>query len=331
MKAYHAKISGTGRYLPKKIVNNFDLESKVETNDEWIRTRTGMFERHCASDDEAASDLASIAGKNAIEKAGLKPRDIDMIICATISGDHAFPSTACLVQKNLGTKNNCTAFDLSAGCSGFIYGASIAKQFIENGVHKHILVIGVEVLSRLLNWDDRGTCVLFGDGAGAAVFSQAESTDISRFIDVELMADGSLSDLLIQPAGGSRMPTTEQTVRENKHTIHMEGNRIFKLAVKSMYNACDIILKRNHADVKSIDWLLTHQANMRIIQALGKKLKIDNSKVITVIEKYANTSAASIPIALDDVLSSGKVRHGDLMLMAAFGAGLTSGGILVRL
>jgi 3-oxoacyl-[acyl-carrier-protein] synthase-3 len=331
MNAYHAKISGTGRYLPKQVVNNFDLEKRIETSDEWIRTRTGMFERHFAADDEAASDLATNAGRIAIERAGLKPRDIDMIICATISGDHAFPSTACLVQKNLATKNNCPAFDIAAGCTGFVYGANIAKQYIENGIYKNILVIGVEVLSRLLNWDDRGTCVLFADGAGAAVFSRAESTDVSRFIDSEIYADGSLSDLLIQPAGGSRMPASMETVRENKHTIHMEGNRIFKLAVKSMHKACDVILKRNHADVKSIDWILTHQANMRIIQALGKKLKIDNNKVIAVIEKYANTSAASIPIALDDVISNSKVRHGDLVLFAAFGAGLTSGSMLIRI
>ncbi|PID29815.1 MAG: 3-oxoacyl-ACP synthase [Candidatus Cloacimonadota bacterium] len=331
MNVYHAKISGTGRYLPEKTVNNFDLEKRIDTSDEWIKTRTGMFERHFIADDEAASDLAYHAGKQAIENAGLKTRDIEMIICATVTGDHPFPSTACLVQKHLGIKNNCPAFDLSAGCTGFVYASSIAKQYIENGIYKNILVIGVEVLSRLIDWEDRSTCVLFGDGAGAVVYSRAESTDVSRFIDSEIYADGSLPELLIVKAGGSRKRPSIETVQNKEHFIRMEGNRVFKLAVKSMYKACDVVLKRNHADVKSIDWILTHQANMRIIASLGKKLKIDGNKVISVIEKYANTSAASIPIALDDVMSSGKVRHGDLVLFAAFGAGLTSGSMLIRI
>jgi len=259
---YFAKISGTGSYLPKKIVTNFDLEKKVDTNDEWIRSMTGMSERHFAADDEAASDLAYHAALQAIEMAEIRTKDIDMIIVATISGDHAFPSTSCILQKRLGLKN-FPAFDISAGCTGFIYASHIAKQFIETGVSKHVLVIGVEVLSRLLNWDDRATCVLFGDGAGAAVISRAESSDISKFIDSELSADGGNGDILYQPAGGSRMPASEKTVRDNLHTIHMEGNKVFKLAVRSMASASNQILKRNNLDIHSIDWLITHQANIR--------------------------------------------------------------------
>ncbi|MCD4828139.1 MAG: ketoacyl-ACP synthase III [Candidatus Cloacimonetes bacterium] len=326
---YTAKIAGTGMYAPKRIVNNFDLEKMVDTSDEWIRTRTGMFERHFVADDEAASDLATHAAHKALEAAKLRVRDIDLIIVGSVTSDHAFPSTACIVQKNLGAKS-CMAFDVSAGCSGFLYASDIARQFIENGSVEHALVIGVEVLSRFTNWEDRGTCVLFGDGSGAAMISRAKSTDIGRIIDTHMEADGTYGNLLIQPAGGSRLPATDETVREHKHTVHMEGNRIFKLAVKSMYNQCETVLKRNNWDVKSIDWLISHQANLRIIESLGNKLKIDPKKVIINIEKYANTSAASIPIALDEAVRAGKIRRGDVVLMTAFGAGLTSGAMLIR-
>ena len=326
---YYAKISGTGHYVPEKVLNNFDLEKIVDTNDEWIRTRTGMFERRVATPDQAASDLAYEASLKALESANLRAKDIDLIIVGTISGDHAFPSTACLVSKKLGIKN-VPAFDVSAGCPGWIYASHVAQQFIENGTSKNVLVIGVEVLTKIVNYEDRNTCVLFGDGAGATIMSRAEPKDISRVIDSDISADGHYSDLLIQPAGGSRMPATEQTVKDKLHSIQMEGNKVFKLAVKSMYSSCDLLLKRNNLDVKSIDWLLTHQANLRIIDALGKKMKIDKDKVIINIEKYANTSAATIPIALDEAIRSGKIRKGDIILMSSFGAGLTSGSLLIR-
>ncbi|MCF7793167.1 MAG: ketoacyl-ACP synthase III [Candidatus Cloacimonetes bacterium] len=327
---YNAKISGTGHYVPDKILNNFDLEKIVDTTDEWIRTRTGMFERHIAADDQAVSDLSYEAAQLALESAGIKAKDLDMIIIASVSNDHMFPSTACILQKMLGIKN-IPAFDISAGCTGWIYGSNIAKQYIENGIAKHILVIGVEILSKITNWEDRGTCVLFGDGAGATIISRSENKDISRFIDSKITADGTYYDLLIQQAGGSRMPASKESVEKNLHTVYMEGNKIFKQAVKSMYSACDTVLKRNNMNIKSIDWLITHQANLRIIEALGKKLRIDNDKVIVNIEKYANTSAATIPIALDEVIRNGKVRHGDIILTASFGAGLTSGSLLFRL
>ena len=327
---YYAKISGTGMSVPEKVLTNFDLEKIVDTTDEWIRTRTGMSERHVASKNEAASDLAYKATLKAIEAANIRNKDIDMIIVATISGDHPFPSTACVMQQKLGLKG-FPAFDVSAGCTGWIYASNIAKQYIENGVAKNILVIGVEILTKITNWKDRGTCILFGDGAGATIISRAGERDISRFIDSELSADGTHYDLLIQKAGGSRIPASNESVSENLHTVYMEGNKIFKNAVRSMYHACDVVLKRNHLDVHSIDWLITHQANLRIIQALGKKLKIDEKKVIVNIEKYANTSSATIPMALDEAIRNGKIQHGDLVLLASFGAGLTSGSLLLRI
>ena len=327
---YYAKISGTGMYVPDKILTNSDLEKIVDTTDEWIRTRTGMSERHLAADNQAASDLAYEATIKAIKAARIKTKDIDMIIVATISGDYPFPSTACILQQKLGLKD-FPAFDVSAGCTGWIYAANIAKQYIETGVAKNILIVGVEILTKITNWTDRGTCILFGDGAGATIISRAGEKDISRFIDSELSADGTHYDLLIQNAGGSRMPATEETVKENLHTVYMEGNKIFKNAIRSMYSACDIVLKRNHLDVHSIDWLITHQANLRIIQALGKKMKIDEKKVIVNIEKYANTSSATIPMALDEAIRNKKIRHGDIVLMASFGAGLTSGSLLIRI
>lgn len=326
---YYAKISGTGRYLPDKILNNHDLEKIVDTSDEWIKQRTGMWERHIASEDQASSDLAYNAAIKAIKAANLRTKDIDMIVVATISPDHPFPSTACILMKKLGLKN-IPAFDLSAGCTGWIYAMDMARQYVENGIAKNVLTIGVEILSKILNWKDRNTCVLFGDGAGAAIVSRAETKDISRIIDCEITADGTYYEYLIQPAGGSRNPASTNTIKENKHTVEMQGNKIFKLAIKSMYSACDIVLKRNNLDVESIDWLITHQANKRIIEALGKKLKIDTKKVIVNIEKYANTSSATVPIALDEAIRAGKIRRGDMVLMASFGAGLTSGSVLIR-
>ena len=327
---YNAKITGTGHFVPEKILTNFDLAKMVDTSDEWIRTRTGMSVRHVASKDEAASDLAYNAALKALEAADLKPKDLDMIIVGTISGDHAFPSTACILQKKLGLRN-FPAFDISAGCPGWIYAANIAKQFVENGVAKNILIVGVEILTKITNYKDRNTCILFGDGAGATIISRKEPTDISRIIDSEITADGTHNELLIQEAGGSRMPACKESVKKNLHTLYMEGNKIFKFAVKSMYSMCDIVLKRNNLDVTSIDWLITHQANMRIIDALGRKMKIDTNKVIVNIEKYGNTSSATIPIALDEAIREGKIRKGDLILMASFGAGLTSGSLLIRL
>jgi 3-oxoacyl-[acyl-carrier-protein] synthase-3 len=273
--------------------------------------------------------MAIQAGEAALNAAGLRGKDIDMVVMGTVTPDHVFPSAACIVQKRMGLRN-VPAFDLSAGCSGFIYATEIARQFIENGSCRHILVFGAECLTKITNWSDRGTCVLFGDGAGAVVLSKSEPGDISRVIDGYIEADGTHGELLIQAAGGSRHPASLETVQKNMHTIYMEGNRIFRLAVKSMETAADIILKRNNMDIESIDWLITHQANLRIIEALGDRMKVKPQKVIVNIEKYGNMSSATVPTALDEAVRSGKIRRGDVVLLLAFGAGLTSGAILLR-
>ena len=329
MLSYHAKFSSFGSFAPKKVVNNFDLEKIVETSDEWIRTRTGMFERHYASADEAASDLAYQAAINAVESSSVKYKDIDQIIVATISGDHPVPSTSCLVQKKLGLKN-IPAFDISAGCTGFVYAIDIARQYVENGVRSNVLVIGVEILTRITNWKDRNTCVLFGDGAGATIVSRAEASEISRIIDTIIDADGSQAELLLQQAGGSRMPASHESVDANLHTLYMEGNKIFKNAIRSMYASSDELLRRNNLSVADIDWVIPHQANLRIIEGLADKMKLPMNKVIVNIEKYGNTSSATIPLALDEAIRSKKVRRGDIILLTSFGAGLTWGSILAR-
>lgn len=329
MSKYRAKFSAFGSHAPEKIVNNFDLEKMVDTTDEWIRTRTGMFERHFCAEDEAASDIATIAATNAIEASLVKYKEIDLIITGTVTGDYAFPATACIVQKNLGLKG-VPAFDVSAGCSGFIYALEIAKNFVENGSAKNVLVLGVDVLSKITNWEDRGTCVLFGDGAGAAVVSRARRSDLSQIIDCLIQADGSQGELLYQAAGGSRMPASHITVDKNLHTVYMEGNRIFKHAIRSMFSSTDELLKRNKISAEDIDWIIPHQANLRIIEGLASKLRVPMEKVIVNIEKYGNTSSATIPLALDEAIRSGKIRRGDVILLTAFGAGLTWGSLLAR-
>lgn len=329
MLSFHAKFSSFGSSVPKKILNNFDLEKIVDTSDEWIRTRTGMFERHIASETEAASDFAHQAAVNAIESSNVKYKDIELIIVATISGDHPFPSTACIVQKKLGLKN-IPAFDVSAGCTGFVYALDVARQYVENGIAKHVLVIGVDILTKITNWKDRNTCVLFGDGSGATIVSRAEASDISRIIDTKIDADGSQGDLLIQQAGGSRMPASHASVDGNLHTVYMEGNRIFKNAIKSMYASSEELLRRNNLSVSDIDWVIPHQANMRIIEGLADKMRVPMSKVIVNIEKYGNTSSATIPIAADEAIRNKKIRRGDIILLTSFGAGLTWGSILAR-
>ncbi len=329
MNKYYAKFSSFGHAVPKKILNNFDLEKMVDTTDEWIRTRTGMFERHIAAPEEAASDFAYPAAKMAIESSNIKYTDIDMIIVATISGDHAFPSTACIVQHKLGLKN-IPAMDVSAGCTGFIFAVDMARQYIENGIYKHILVIGVEILTKITNWKDRNTCVLFGDGAGAAVVSRAEPSDISKIIDSMLWSDGSQSEYLYLAAGGSRMPACQKTIDENLHTLYMEGNKIYKLAVRSMSQAVEEIMKKNKLSANEVDWIIPHQANLRIMEGVADKLHFPMSKIIVNIEKYGNMSSATVPVAVDEAIRAQKIRRGDIMILVAFGAGLTWGSVLAR-
>lgn len=329
MGPFKAKFSSFGSHVPSKVLSNLDLEKMVDTTDEWIRTRTGMVERRIVEPEEAASDLAYKAAINVIENSTVKYKEIDGIIVATISGDHAFPSTACILQKRLGLKG-MPAFDVSAGCTGFIYACDIARQYVENGAAKNILVIGVEILSKIVNWTDRNTCVLFGDAAAGAIISRAEPGEISVIMDSLIDADGAQGEFLIQQAGGSRMPASKESVEANLHTIFMEGNRIFKNAVRSMYASSDELLKRNKLSAVDIDWVIPHQANLRIIEALASRMKVPMDKVIVNIHKYGNTSSATVPLAIDEAVRTGTIRRGDIMLLTSFGAGLTWGSILAR-
>ena len=323
-------IDAVGHYAPPNIITNFDLERKVQTSDEWIRTRSGIRQRHIASEHEAASDLALRAVEQAIKNSNTtKIKDIEMIIVGTVTADHLFPSTACILQKKLGLKD-IPAFDLSAGCSGFLYALDMAKQYLENGIYKTILVVGVEVLSRVLNWEDRTTCVLFGDGSGAAIVKRAPHNCISRVIASTITADASEWELLTQKAGGSRLPASRDTIQQNLHTVWMEGNKIFKLAVKAMSTITAELLKKNDLSVKDLDWIIPHQANIRIIEAVAEKLNIPMNRVVVTIDRYANTSAASIPTALSYAVQNNIIKRGDLVGLTAFGAGLTFGSCIIR-
>jgi 3-oxoacyl-[acyl-carrier-protein] synthase-3 len=314
-----ATITGLGKYLPEKVMTNHDLEDIVDTSDEWIKTRTGIEKRRIAADDQAASDLGAEAAREALKDADLKPEDLDLIVVATITPDMMFPATACIIQDKIGA-TNAAAFDLEAGCSGFVYGVSVAANFIESGMYEHVMVIGTEVLSKIMNWEDRGTCVLFGDGAGAAVLSATEKGGI---LATDLGSDGSGADALYQPAGGSRQPASHETVDNNGHYLYMEGNPVFKFAVKTMGKASLKVLKKAGMKKEEVDLLVPHQANTRIIGAAAKRLKLSDDQVYVNLPEYGNTSAASVPIALAEAKEKGLVQNGDRVVLVAFGAGLT--------
>lgn len=320
-------IIGMGTYVPEKIVTNKDLESIVETSDEWIVSRTGIKERRIVTSDLATSDLASRAAKKALEDAGVAAEEIDLIIVATATPDMFFPSTACLVQANI-KAINAAAFDLVAGCSGFVYGLVTGSQFIKAGLYKKVLVIGAETLSKILDWTDRNTCVLFGDGAGAAVLAETETG--YGILGTQLGADGSGGDLLKLPAGGSRNPVTEETVSQRMHFVHMNGNEVFKFAVKVMGEAAMKALENAGLSASDVDCLIPHQANIRIIQSAAKRLKLPMDKVMVNVDKYGNTSAASIPIALEEAVHGGKVKRGDNIVLVGFGAGLTWASAVIK-
>jgi len=321
------KITGTGIYVPDKILTNADLEKMVDTSDEWIISRTGIKERRVASEDQATSDLAIEAGREALNSAGLKAKDIDLIIVGTSTPDTIFPSTGCWVQKGLGA-GNVPAFDISAGCTGFLYGMILAQGMILSGAHKRILLIGGELLTKITNWEDRNTCVLFGDGAGAVVLE--ESDDESGMLSSYWKADGNLGELLYQPAGGSRIPATAKSVAERLHYLHMKGNDVFKYAVKRMGEAAVEALKSAGLKKDDIDYLLPHQANMRIVEATGRRLKVPRDKVFSNIHKYGNVSVASIPISIHELSEGGKLNNGNIVLMVAFGAGFTWAAVAYR-
>ncbi len=319
-------IIGVGEYLPKKILTNADLEKMVDTSDEWITTRTGIKERRVAAKDEAASDLAGKAAQAALENACLKSSDIDLIIVATTTPDTPFPSVACFLQTLIGAKK-AVCFDVSAACAGFVYAISAAYQFIKGGAYKNALVVGSEVLSRVTDYKDRNTCVLFGDGAGAVVLSEVKSGGI---LSVYLGSDGANTDLLKIPAGGSRHPASYETIDNRLHYIKMQGNELFKLAVTIMTEAAQTALKDAGLECKDIDLVIPHQANMRIIMAMAKKLGLAAEKIYLNIEKYGNMSSASTAVALCEAVKEGRIKKGDIVLLDAFGAGLVWGACVIK-
>jgi 3-oxoacyl-[acyl-carrier-protein] synthase-3 len=319
-------IIGVGEYLPKKVLNNADLEKMVDTSDEWITTRTGIKERRLVAKTEAASDLAVNAAKEALKDAKLKPQDLDLIIVATITPDMQFPSTASFVQARLGAKH-AFAFDVSAACAGFIYALVIAQQFIARGSAKHALVIGSEVLSSVTDWQDRNTCVLFGDGAGAAIVSEVKSGGI---LSAYLGCDGTKTDLLMIPAGGSRLPASPATVEKKLHYIKMEGNELFKMAVTLMREAACAALERAGLKAQDIDLVIPHQANVRIIMAMAKRLGVSADKIYLNIARYGNMSSASLATALCEAVKEGRIQRGDTILLDAFGAGLVWGACVIK-
>ena len=323
-----ARIIGTGSYLPPKVLTNADLEKLVDTSDEWIVTRTGISERRIAPEEEATSDLALRAAQSALEAAGLDPADLDMILVATITPDMPFPSTACVLQDRLGARR-AGALDLSAACSGFIYGLGMADGLIRAGTARTVLLLGAETLTKVVNWQDRNTCVLFGDGAGAVVLRADEGE--RGILSTHLYADGSKGSLLILPGCGSRHRVSHAAVDAGLAKMQMNGgNEVFKLAVRAMEDAALTALKRHGLEVSDIDHLITHQANLRIISALGQRLGVPDAKVEVTIRKYGNVSAASIPIALDEAVRAGRVKAGEIVLVCAFGGGLTWASSLIR-
>ena len=321
-KPIYASFRSIGAYLPSKILSNTDLEKMVDTTDEWIVKRTGIKERHIAAENESTSDMGAKAAKLAIERAGLEAEDIDLVLCATVTPDYFnMPSTACIISDKLGIRN-VQAFDISAACSGFVYLLSLAKAFIESGMKKNVLVIGAEKFSSIVDYTDRSTCILFGDGAGSAVISATDKKE-EGFIDVHASADGSYADFLVTPAPGSINPVSQKVIDEGLNFVQMKGNETFKLAVKTLTKDVKEILAKNKIDSKDIPHFIPHQANYRIIKAVGDALKMSEEQVVVTVHKYGNTSAASIPMAINDIWESGRLKQGELMLLDTFGGGLT--------
>ncbi|MDH5484632.1 MAG: ketoacyl-ACP synthase III [Gammaproteobacteria bacterium] len=320
----YARITGTGSYLPENIMTNADIEKIVDTTDEWIRDRTGITQRHIAADGELTSDLAEKAARRALEAAGKTAADLDLIIVATTTPDQIFPSTACLLQERLGN-HGAAAFDVQAVCTGFVYALGIANSFIKSGSSKCALVIGAETLSRILDWNDRTTCVLFGDGAGAVV---VEASDEPGIISSHLHADGSYAHLLNVPYGVSNSP---EKMLAGEAYITMKGNEVFKMAVNTLGRIVDETLEASGMVKSDIDWLVPHQANIRIINATAKKLSMSKDHVVMTVDKHGNTSAASVPLALDTAVRDGRIKAGETVLLEAFGGGFTWGSTLLRM
>ena len=324
-----ARILGTGHAVPDRVLTNADLEEIVDTTDEWITTRTGMKERHVAADGEATSNFATSAAQRALDMAGVDAAELDMILCGTVSPDMLFPATACLVQENLGAKQ-AFAFDFSAGCSGFVYGLDIASQYLRTGAARKVLLIGGETLTRYIDWTDRSTCVLFGDGA-AAVVLEASDDPARGVLATCLHSDGALWAAIHMPGGGSRRPANDpKIIEEGLPFIKMQGNTTFKTAVRALAGVSNEALEKAGLDYSDVRWLIPHQANQRIIEAVGQRLAIEGDRVYSNVARYGNTSAASIPIALDELNRTGQIEPGDVLLVSAFGAGLTWGAAVIR-
>lgn len=322
------RIVGTGSYAPQRVLTNFDLEKLVETSDEWIRTRTGISERRVATEAEATSDLAYQASRRALEEAGVDPADLDMILVATITPDMFFPSTACILQDRLRAER-AAAMDISAACSGFVYGLAVADGLLRLGSMRTVLLVGAETLTKIVNWKDRNTCVLFGDGAGAVILRAGEGE--RGILSTHLFADGARGSQLMMPGGGSRHPLSQRVLDEGLCAIQMaNGNEVFKGAVRAMEEAALTALKQNNFDLEDLDLLVPHQANLRIINAVSQRLGLSEAKVCVNVQRFGNTSAASIPLALDEAVRAGRVKEGNLVLLCAFGGGLTWGSTLIR-
>ncbi len=328
---FATKITGTGKFHPEKVMTNDDLSKMVDTSDEWIMQRTGIKERRIANPEtEYPSGMAFYAAQDAIKNAGLEPNDISLIIFSVTLPDYLFPNTASQLQTKLGISNECACMDINAACTGWVYGLQMADALIKTGVHKHVLVVGTEMTSAFNNWEDRSSCVLFGDGAGATVLSQNEDNDGAQFIDSILSCDGTKSGSLILKKGGSKSPITHEVLDNKEQFVSMEGQIVFKNAVKTMSRHCATLLKRNNLTTEDIDWFVPHQANLRIIETTAKLLEYPMDKVICNVEKYANTSSASIPAAVHEAFTDGRIKRGQTVLFAAFGAGLTSGAVLLK-
>jgi len=325
----YASLRSIGGYAPSHILSNADLEKMVDTTDEWIEKRTGIKERRIASSDEATSDLGVKAAEKAIERAGIAKEDVDLIICATLSPDYlCMPSTACVIAGKLGI-HNVMAFDISAACSGFVYMLSLAKAFIESGAKKNVLLIGAEKISSVIDYTDRGTCILFGDGAGAAIIGATENKN-EAILDIHASADGRYGDFLITPGCGSKYPCSQETLDNKLHYIKMQGNDVYKIAVKTLTNDVIDILAHNKIEPHEVDHFIPHQANFRIIEAVRAKLNFPIEKTVLTVAKYGNTSAASIPMAMNDAYEEGRIKTGDLMLLDTFGGGFTWASALVH-
>jgi 3-oxoacyl-[acyl-carrier-protein] synthase-3 len=323
-----ARITGTGSCMPEQIRTNFDIEKMVDTTNDWIIARTGIEERRIAAEGEYTSDLATRAAERALEMAGVSASEIDLIVLGTITGDYPWPATACIVQQNLGA-NNAYAYDISAACTGFVYALGCANDFIQSGRGKKVLVIGAETLSRIIDWTDRNTCVLFGDGAGAVVLEATEDGD-SGLLSSHMHSDGSYLDLLYQPGFGTRVMPNAENFDNRSFYLQMQGNEVFKVAVRSLTSVSLEALEANNLSAKDVSLFIPHQANKRILEATAKRIKLNDDQVYINVHKYGNTSGATIPVALDEANRAGMLKSGDLLMFAAFGGGFTWGSTLIR-